>query len=385
MCNLDNINFDQNNILVLGNGFDLYHGLPTKYGDFLDFIKNWNVFYDKYKNLINSNSSNIEYKYIELKNYYIDEENMKKLASFYKMYNIENIEKFNTLIKSNNWITYFLESVYENKGWIDFESEIEDVILYIKEVISSSNKKYLFSPHNSSMNVFNNYIKYVCEEDYLSTYDGHKVTSHYMKEDIVDSKLLLGDLKEDLNNLILCLNIYLLEFVNNMKELKRSPDISNLKLSKIISFNYTNTYEKIYKSNDDLLEIHYLHGKIGNENNIVLGMKDDKIDENELDYVYFFKYFQRIQKKTGNLYRKWINKAIKPRNKFFIFGHSLDESDKDILRDIITAKDTLQVTIFYRDQPEMEKFIINLIKILSKEDMIRYTSDDLIVFKQLSN
>ena len=27
------------NILVIGNGFDLAHGLPTKYGDFLDFCE----------------------------------------------------------------------------------------------------------------------------------------------------------------------------------------------------------------------------------------------------------------------------------------------------------------------------------------------------------
>ena len=27
------------NILVIGNGFDLAHGLPTKYGDFLEFVK----------------------------------------------------------------------------------------------------------------------------------------------------------------------------------------------------------------------------------------------------------------------------------------------------------------------------------------------------------
>lgn len=25
------------NILVIGNGFDLAHGLPTRYGDFLEF------------------------------------------------------------------------------------------------------------------------------------------------------------------------------------------------------------------------------------------------------------------------------------------------------------------------------------------------------------
>lgn len=27
------------NILVIGNGFDLAHGLPTKYSDFLEFLK----------------------------------------------------------------------------------------------------------------------------------------------------------------------------------------------------------------------------------------------------------------------------------------------------------------------------------------------------------
>ena len=27
------------NILIIGNGFDLAHGLPTKYGDFLDFCE----------------------------------------------------------------------------------------------------------------------------------------------------------------------------------------------------------------------------------------------------------------------------------------------------------------------------------------------------------
>ena len=28
------------NILVIGNGFDLYHGLKTKYTDFVDYARN---------------------------------------------------------------------------------------------------------------------------------------------------------------------------------------------------------------------------------------------------------------------------------------------------------------------------------------------------------
>lgn len=382
MRKFDNV---QNNILVLGNGFDLYHDFPTAYGNFLNFIKNWNVFYSEYINLINNELPGNQSLYIELEDYKINEETMKKLASFHKIYNIENIEAFNKMIDSNSWINYFLESSYENKGWIDFESEIENVILYIKKVISSTNEDLPFSPINKKMNIFNKYIEFYRSSYILGDTGGHIIAKNYMNGKKVNSKSLLKDLKNELNDLISCLNIYLLEFVNNMKTPKYSSDIEDLKFSNIISFNYTNTYEKIYKSDNDLPEIHYIHGKIGSENNMVLGMKDDKIEENELDYVYFFKYFQRIQKKTGNLYKKWINKSIVRKNKFFIFGHSLDESDKDILEDIITAKDTSQVTVFYRDQEEMEKFIINLIKILGKNSMIKYTSNDLIVFKQLNN
>ncbi|WP_434793082.1 hypothetical protein TPDSL_22680 [Terrisporobacter petrolearius] len=376
---MESVNILQRNILVLGNGFDLYHGLPTGYGDFLDFIKDWDIFYNEYKSYISHNSSSVKQSYSELLDSFTYERNITNFAKFHRLYDEENIESFNSLIKSNSWIEYLLESSYRNKGWIDFESEIENVILYFKQVISYTNKGAKPPIYNDKMNIFAKYVEYVN----LSQYSGHRVIGTYMNGNIVDAKSLLNNLKKELNNLISCLNIYLLEFVNHIRVLKLSSDISKLKISKIISFNYTNTYEKIYNYDKDILEIHHIHGKIGNENNMVLGMKDDKIEENELDYVYFLKYFQRIQKKTGNSYKKWINQSDNPANNFFIFGHSLDESDKDILKDIIKANDTLQVTIFYRDQLEMEKFIINLMNIFTKDEMIKYTSDELIVFKQL--
>lgn len=42
------------NILIIGNGFDLAHGLPTKYGDFLDFCKKLKMIY--------TNSSEVSYE-----------------------------------------------------------------------------------------------------------------------------------------------------------------------------------------------------------------------------------------------------------------------------------------------------------------------------------
>lgn len=32
------------NILIIGNGFDIYHGLPTRYTDFLFLARNWDYF-----------------------------------------------------------------------------------------------------------------------------------------------------------------------------------------------------------------------------------------------------------------------------------------------------------------------------------------------------
>jgi len=37
-----------NNVLIIGNGFDLYHKLPTRYTDFLFLVKNWEEFYTLY-------------------------------------------------------------------------------------------------------------------------------------------------------------------------------------------------------------------------------------------------------------------------------------------------------------------------------------------------
>lgn len=111
------------NILVIGNGFDLEHNLPTKYWDFMMFIKN-------YKNLGYKNKE-------ETKRIPIFEnlnENVKEylLRSevFYKDRRSGILIELDTLISNNIWIKYFEDKVEKNKehGWIDFESEISEVI-----------------------------------------------------------------------------------------------------------------------------------------------------------------------------------------------------------------------------------------------------------------
>ena len=85
----------------------------------------------------------------------------------------------------------------------------------------------------------------------------------------------------------------------------------------------------------------------------------------------FKKYYQRIYKRTGNQYKKWLKQIHEKREEsiLYIFGHSLDETDGDILRDLIND-DKIQTIIFYKNKKILGQQIANLVKVLSRDKVI---------------
>ena len=107
-------------ILVIGNGFDLAHGLPTKYTDFLDFVKviRQIIYKNDRDDMINIKWGNMG----------------KQLKNIVKK-NINESVFVNTrlvwinIFVDNVWIDYFLHcEMHMKENWIDFESEISNVI-----------------------------------------------------------------------------------------------------------------------------------------------------------------------------------------------------------------------------------------------------------------
>ena len=136
------------------------------------------------------------------------------------------------------------------------------------------------------------------------------------------------------------------------------------------------------------------HGGL-ERNNMVLGideyLKGDSKNK-EIDFIAFKKYYQRIYKKTGNEYKKWLQQidenvraGRKEENILYIFGHSLDVTDGDILREFITH-DNLKTVIFYRNKAQLGQQIANLVKILTSDEMIErvYGSNPTIIFEKQS-
>lgn len=178
----------EDKILVIGNGFDLAHGLKTRYKDFIDFIE------------LEESDMISRYK-----------EDSKLSEAKIK----ENIDKIRESVKSNIWIAYFKHRIDDpmlrfgksiNENWIDFENEISEVIQGLEIVKEYNPNKQL-----------NKEIDYKKGKDYIDHLPE--------KVDLIKSKLRKGNnssstkvdyknniiepLKNALNELIDCLELYL--------------------------------------------------------------------------------------------------------------------------------------------------------------------------------
>ena len=65
-------------------------------------------------------------------------------------------------------------------------------------------------------------------------------------------------------------------------------------------------------------------------------------------------------------------KKFNSKHKLYIFGHSLDITDKDVLRDLI-LNDNVYTTIYYLNKGVMGQQIANLVKVIGQDELIRRT------------
>ena len=360
-----------NNILLIGNGFDLAHGLKTSYNDFLFLMKNWDSFYREY----------IEMKRIP--GYTCKIKNLQPFLSNGSKMEDAHIEKLGTIIKENPWAFYFQNCGAEIDGWIDFEREMYPVLDLLEYICNKSLYSYEtgYIPMEGEMEKFHGIARLLPKYVY---YGGRYIGANNKfisdKYGVLKKKLLQA-LKDDLEEFILALEIYLYEFVHKKEGIKPLKQIADIHADCVISFNYTLT-ERIYGIATE--DVHHLHGSIRKDasdvNNMVLGVNER--EHQNLDFIYFVKYFQRIQKHCGTRYKKFAKRFV--RNDFgvtypkpyhlYIYGHSLDVTDEDILKYLIGDLDEYgrlqmsarQVTIFYYDQADFERKVINLVNLYGR-------------------
>ena len=129
------------NILVIGNGFDLAHGLPTKYMDFLEWIVA-EFRYWEYSKKRGDRLPNIV-KSLPLKLNIPSNKKQKKTI----FTPIDKQVELWECINNNSWLEYFLQcDMHGNENWIDFESEISKVIRPLNKIINNLEEVYTDFP-----------------------------------------------------------------------------------------------------------------------------------------------------------------------------------------------------------------------------------------------
>lgn len=371
------------NILIVGNGFDLAHGLPTKYIDFLKFIQvvlRIEIFQGTVNSFIIQEESNGIYVYKQLHvgvQKYISNTLDNDKNKFKKVNTCERTPIINEIIncaKDNVLIRLFEKSdTLINDGWIDFETEISKFVQCFEKIWNAKRLGYKDERFDNDkiIKIFDNRASF------------QSITEQQLKE--YKNKLL-----QDLNKLIRCLELYLEDCVRNIDTSMLSPDICNIKIDKVISFNYSDTFKRLYSCQNGFAEYDYIHGKSKingkTPNNMVLGideyLSDDERNRNVF-FIEFKKYFQRIHKSTGCIYKNWIDKIERDKNEhhLYIFGHSLDMTDKDILKELITCPN-VKTKIFYYNSDVYGMQIANLVKVLGQDSLISmvYGNDKKIEF-----
>lgn len=347
---------------MIGNGFDIEHKLPTQYKDFLQFAVEFLKIYA-------SEKRNEEIEKIG------DTDRKKFFEDIFSDSNDKLCENFNKNLKQNIWIDYFNRNFkHMKRNWIDFESEISRIIVLLEKAKLEYEKKALIItqeiPPSEAYNMMMDEL-YPEEKRNIVSLSGRAFVSQKEK------------LLKDLNRLIKALEIYLAEYVSELNIQLYNGSIEKLNPTHILSFNYTNTYENIYNNGCRRIEYDFIHGSAikGNTDlcNMVLGideyLAEDERQEN-IEFIEFQKYYQRMQKRTDCSYREWKEQIANARKnnkdkriELYIFGHSLDSTDKDVLREFL-LNDDIVTTIFYYNQDAYERELANLVKVLGTDELL---------------
>jgi hypothetical protein len=351
-----------NRLIIIGNGFDLAHGLTTQYSD---FIKN---FWNSIKNTDTIENELIEITGSVIKNIDLINNSNDLTIQLDKLSNSNNFGiKYNYSYKNNFFKR--LERTKNISNWVDIEMEYYKVV---KNIIGnknsiSSNKVTIFDINREIEIIRLLFEKYLIEIvkpiiqnrhlDEIENLFNNPITSLNLKQTI---------LREFPNNFV---ESHLEDYYDSAISSIMGRRIDPLKESKrlfyetiVLNFNYTNTVQQ-YTKDKHYSQIN-IHGEIGNTNHpINLGFGDEmdsfysEIEkENENEYLRFIKSFHYT---NTNHYKKLFDHLDDEFFQVQIMGHSCGLSDRTLLNSIFEHKNCKSIKVFYHEYKDVEGILVD--------------------------
>lgn len=419
-----------NKLIIVGNGFDLAHGLPTSYTHFIDdFWKNIkdNFLKKEIKKVVFINESYLGFfDYNPINNYKDIVKNFQEHSKEYDyFYDKKNNVYFTARGRSITIFKFendFFEQININESindWVDIENEyykkLKRIVKSESLTIPRDEEQWL-RKQKEEVRKLNKEFEQVKNllEDYLyekvdCKYDFERLPSNY--QELTNYFLIRPKYLEDTS----MGNNYLLEFPNEDREELIEIDNKLIEASKkdklikvvkdelfpaenlFLNFNYTksiDTYLKFFNKGDDYDtygRCHELkiHGTIkDSDNSINFGFGDEMdndynaiedIGDNE--YLTNFKSFKYLDNMN---YKNLLNFIETKKFQVYIFGHSCGLSDRTLLNSIFEHNNCRSIKVFYHLKDDGTDNFTDIIQNISRHFKNKETMRKKIVNKKLS-
>lgn len=322
-----------NKLIIVGNGFDLAHGLNTRYSDMLDFF--WNDFLDECQKLNDIYTWNFRtyentvytlnqiarghFNFGDFKNKYGINDTLTSAVSKFFDYNIKN-EFLNVLININN---------IEN--WVDVENEYYKTLVSHLETSKKNGKIQGIKTLNESFESIKDLLK-----------------AH-----------LLSEMKKSI-----LLNEKIFKSILKTPQLNELPftysNTIHLGQILVLNFNYTDTIERLYLDELKLkvgygenAEIIHIHGDINKfETNPMIFGYGDELDRYSKDIVdvnnsEFLRNVKSISYQFSSNYKNVLQFLSRGGFQAVIMGHSCGNSDRTLLNTIFEHENCVSIKPYY--------------------------------------
>lgn len=325
-----------NRLILLGNGFDLAHGLKTSYNDFIKWYFKKCLLAASFKPYEDCliRVENLDYDFgpgpfSQFDNYLeilyqigLGKCVQKEFVEIGVSNDFKN--PYRITMKSQLLETLFARCSYSS--WVEVENEFYQ-LLKQAFIEGGSDRDKKIKDLNDSLSAI---IKEL--EEYLLTQQIENINDAYL--DIFKSKILKGDVVT-----------------------KLIDDIVPYQ-TMILNFNYTSTSERyISESSKDTVVkpvINYIHGELGSvQNPMIFGFGDEhdefyqkmelEKDKSCLKYIKSFWYF-----KTGK-YHDLLRFIEGDKYQIVIMGHSCGLSDRTMLNMLFEHENCVSIKIYYYD------------------------------------
>ena len=346
-----------NRLILLGNGFDLAHGLKTSYTDFI-------IWYLKDAFTKAYNEHKYEDVFIGLERVRLEEVQMgvirdipKYIDYYYKhdlyalLYNKDLYVAgtvyhpfFSVKIKSKFWERLVLTCLRSN--WVDIENEFYEELMRLLTISHLEQKEAGIKKLNQAMEGLISIL-----EKYLQNIDPMPVNEEYLE--LFKSEISMNE--------IVTVKLGKNEIAHE---------------TQVLNFNYTSTVENYFQPSlkmvsDVNYRVNYIHGKLGDpKNRLIFGFGDEmderylkmKLEKTEgfLEYIKTFWYL-----KTSN-YHDLIRFIDADDFQVFILGHSCGLSDRTMLNMIFEHENCKSIKIFYYNDKAGNNNFKNLTQEISK-------------------